>query len=179
MKRLWRAGWVGLITLMVGNLACPGEEAAGRVTETGFNTLKMDDKGTLRQFHTSARTQYEPSTWRPGTGDEISITYAPGQSRRGVAILAVGKMTLVKPGPETVTDLASPVVVEIVEVGSSGVRGRLPKGQVVKFATGRGTQRVPAGWVIAVGERARITFQAKPNRFSGGLVFAVDRIEKL
>lgn len=179
MKRMGMMAWVVFMMLAVGGVACLGEEAAGRVTETGFNSLRVDDKGTLRQFHTSARTQYEPATWRPGMGDEVSITYAPGQSRRGVPILAVGKMTLVKPGPETVTDLASPVVVEIVEVGASGVKGKTAKGQIVKFATGRGTRRLPAGWVIAVGERARITFQAKPNRFSGGLVFAVDQIEKL
>lgn len=195
MKRGIRVGVMGLMVALAGSVGChstgdrgdggrsaagPSEHAAGLIADTSFGSFQLNEKGTLRQFNlSSSKTRYEPESWRPSKGDEVKVLFTPTEGRRGGTVLAVDKLTLIKPGPDTVVNLDNPVVVEIVEVGASGVRAKLPKGQVIKFNFGRDTKRLPSGWVIAAGERARITFQIKPNRFSGASNYAIDQIEKL
>lgn len=160
------ATWMAASSIAVSGWA---DEVAGKVANTGFGSFMLDDAGTLRQFNLSARnTAYEPATWRPTSGDEIRVTYTPTQGRRGKTVLAVDVATLVQAGPQTITDLASPVDVEITETGRSGIRAKIPGGQIVRFAYDRGVQRIPAGWVPAVGEKARVVF-----RQDGGRGFAV------
>ena len=76
------------------------------------------------------------------------------------------------------TDLASPVEVEITETGRSGIRAKIPSGQIVRFAYDRGVQRLPAGWVPVVGEKARVTFRLDAERgFTVG--YWAQNLEKL
>ena len=165
MKTSGKCVVVAMMAVMF--IAAPGwaDEVAGKVADTSFGAFMLDEAGTLKQFNLSARnTVYEPTTWRPTAGDEIRVTYTSIQNRRGATVLAVDTATLVKAGPHTLTDLASPVEVEITETGRSGIRGKIPSGQVVRFAYDRGVQRLPAGWVPVVGEKARVTFRVDAER---------------
>ena len=179
MKTSGKFAVAALIAVML--IAVPGwaDEVAGKVADTSFGAFTLDDAGTLKQFNLSARnTVYEPTTWRPTAGDEIRVTYTPIQNRRGATVLAVDKAALVKAGANTLTDLASPVEVEITETGRSGIRGKIPGGQIVRFAYDRGVQRLPAGWVPVVGEKARVTFrQDGEHGFTVG--YWAQSIEKL
>ena len=157
--------FVVLMAVMV--LAVPGwaDEVAGKVASTSFGAFMLDDAGTLKQFNLSARNSaYEPATWRPTAGDEIRVTYTSIQGRRGATVMAVDKAVLVKAGPQTITDLASPIDVEITETGRSGIRAKIPGGQIVRFGYDRGVQRTPAGWMPVVGEKARVTFRQDGER---------------
>lgn len=162
-------------------IAVPGwaDEVTGKVADTSFGAFMLDDAGTLRQFNLSSRnTSYEPTTWRPTSGDEVRVAYTPIQNRRGTTVLAVDKAILVKAGAHTLVDLASPVDVEITETGRSGIRGKIPGGQIVRFAYDRGVQRLPAGWVPVVGEKARVTFRLDAERgFTVG--YRAQNLEKL
>ena len=165
MNRFLKIACMMMIALAGMNAATWADEVAGKVANTGFGSFMLDDAGTLRQFNLSARnTVYEPTAWRPTSGDEIRVTYTPIQNKRGTTVLAVDKATLVKAGPHTLVDLASPVEVEITETGRNGIRGKVPGGQIVRFAYDRGVQRIPAGWVPVVGEKARVTFRLDAER---------------
>ncbi len=179
MTRLFKVWMVWGMMILVGSVVSFADEAAGRIADTGFGSFKLDEKGTLRQFNLShSKTVYEPTTWRPNEGDEVKVAFTATPNKRGDVVLAVDKLTMVKAGPSTIANLTSPVIVEIVETGSSGVKVKLPKGQIVKFDFGRNTKRLPAGWVMAVGEKAKITFEAKVNRFTNRVGYAAEQIEK-
>ena len=182
MKFKTQLAWVCGLLLTINAGAALADEATGTISDTGFGSFKIDDKGTARLFNLSrGKSQYEPSTWRPVKGDAVKITYEERKSRRGSAVLAVEKVTLVKAGPDTVTNLASPITVTIVETGVSGVKAKLPKGQVVKFDFKRGneTERVPAGWIVSPNEKAEITFHVQANRWTDTVGFVADKIEKV
>lgn len=179
MKLKTIAGLILIAGATAGAITVRGEEAAGLVTETGFGSFTLEEKGAARKFSLSAaESQYEPSTWRPTPGDAVKVTFATSQNKRGVTVLAVGKAVLVKAGPNTVATLESPVSVEITEVGRTGVKGKIPKGQIVRFGYQKTMQKVPAGWVPAVGEKATITFQVKTGR-GFGFDRLIDKMEKL
>jgi hypothetical protein len=165
MKTSGKFALAALIAVMFIPVSGRADEVAGKVADTSFGAFMLDDAGTLKQFNLSARnTVYEPTTWRPTAGDEIQVTYTPIQNRRGATVLAVDTAMLVKAGPHTLTDLASPIEVEITETGRSGIRGKIPSGQIVRFAYDRGVQRLPAGWVPVVGEKVRVTFRLDADR---------------
>lgn len=170
---------VALISVFAVVAAGWADEVAGKVTDTGFGSFMLDEAGTLRQFNLSSRnTVYEPTSWRPTSGDEIRVAFTAIQNRRGTTVLAVDKATLVAAGPHTLVELASPVEVEITETGRSGIRGKIPSGQIVRFAYDRGVQRIPAGWVPVVGEKARVTFRLDAERgFTVG--YWAQNLEKL
>ena len=179
MKTSGKFAVAALIAVMSSAVPSWADEVVGKVANTSFGSFMLDDAGTLKQFNLSARnTVYEPATWRPTAGDEIRVTYTSIQNRRGATVLAVDKATLVKAGPHTLTDLASPVEVEITETGRSGIRAKIPSGQIVRFAYDRGVQRLPAGWVPVVGEKARVTFRLDAERgFTVG--YWAQNLEKL
>lgn len=180
-KTQW--AWVCGILLAVSSGVALADEATGTIDDTSFGAFKINDKGTIRQFNMArGKSQYAPATWRPMKGDEVKVTYAIQKNRRGTPVLAVGTVTLVKAGPDTVTTLESPVTVTIVETGTTGVKAKLPKGQVVKFDYQRGkgaTEKLPAGWVEAIGEKAVITFHVQANRWTDSVGFVADKIEKV
>lgn len=179
MKTSLRVVFVALIAVVALVAVGWADEVVGKVADTGFGSFMLDDAGTLRQFNLSSRnTSYEPSAWRPTSGDEIRVAYTPTPSRRGATVLAVDQATLVKAGPHTLVELVSPVEVEITETGRSGIRGKIPSGQIVRFAYDRGVQRNPAGWVPVVGENARVTFRLDADRgFTVG--YWAQNLEKL
>ncbi len=182
MKFGTHRAWVCGILLAISGGTTLADDATGIISDTGFGSFSIDDKGTTRQFNLSrGKSQYEPGTWRPVKGDEVKLTYAAQKNRRGSVVLAVEKVTLVKAGPDTVSDLTSPVTVTIVETGVSGVKVKLPKGQVVKFDFKRGneTEKVPAGWVVSTGEKAVITFHTQVNRWTDTVGFVADKVEKV
>lgn len=168
------------ISLIAGGFQALGDEASGTITETGFLSLKLDEKGTIRLFNASAKnTQYAPASWRPEVGDQVKIDYNVTKSRRGDPVLAIATATLTKAGPNSIGEIKSPVTVTIVETGKTGVKAKLPKGQIVKFDYDRGkTEKSPVGWVENVGDQAIITFHSQPNRFTGKVSLVADKVEK-
>jgi hypothetical protein len=169
------------LTLITGSFQAFGEETQGTISETGFHAFRLDEKGTTRLFNASSKiTQYEPASWRPEVGDQVKVVYHVTQNKKGVTILQIDTTTLIKPGPNSVNDLQSPVTVTVVEVGKSGIKARIPKGQIVKFNYNRGkTEKEPAGWVEAVNDQALITFHRQPSRVTGKIGFIADKIEKI
>lgn len=165
--------------MVVGGGTVLGDEASGKVTETGFGSFKLDEKGTIRQFNLAkGKTEWEPKTWQLTKGDEVTVTFNV-ETRRGNERLVVQKVVLVKGGPDTITDLKSPVEAEVVETGRSGVRVKISSGQIVKFAQGKKTQKVPAGWTPAAGEKVKIEFSATESRAGFGMVYEIEKIEKV
>jgi len=155
------------------------DEAVGKVTGMGLGSFKLDEKGTVRQFNLSRQNSvFDPTLWRPGVGDEVTVTFMVKQGKRGT-VLEVSNVKLNKAGPDTVISLASPAEVEITEVGRSGVKAKIATGQIVKFAAARGVRWVPTGWVPTVGQKARIEFSQTTSPMSFGVVFAASKIEKM
>ncbi len=155
------------------------QEAKGTVTDSGVGSFNLDEKGTVRQFNLSmSGSHYEPDVWRPAKGDQVSVVFTPIPKKDGNVVLSVDKVTLVKAGPDTVPDLKSPIVVEVVEVGHTGIKGKVSTGQIVKFSFKRDTKRIPAGWVIAAGESAKVDFKASPHPFNLGVGLDIVSIEK-
>lgn len=182
MKLITALGLVCGLGLLLSGIPALGDEATGTISDTGFGSYKIDDNGTTREFNLSrGKSVYEPTDWRPQKGDKVKITYSATTSKRGKTVLAVQTTTLVKAGPDTITGLTSPVTVTIVETGISGVKVKLPKGQIIKFdyKRGNGTEKVPAGWVEAPGEKADITFQTQRNRWTDNISYVADKIEKV
>jgi hypothetical protein len=172
------AGLVFGLWLGVTATSALADDASGQVTDTGFGTFKLDESGTTRQFNlSSSKTQYEPATWRPTVQDKIKVVFTVNQGKKE-AVLAVDKVTLVKAGPNTIGSLTSPATVEITEVGKSGIKAKLSSGQVVKFSNRRGMERSPAGWVPAVGEKAKIEFRPQPTMVFT-VSFVMDKMEKV
>ena len=170
----------GLGLALIGTPAL-GDEASGTISDTGFGSYKIDDNGTLREFNLSkGKSAYEPVNWRPQKGDKVKVTYNATTNKRGKTVLAVQTTTLLKAGPDTITDLTSPVTATIVETGVSGVKVKLPKGQILKFDYKRanGTEKVPAGWIEMPGEKVTITFQIQRNRWTDNINYVADKIEK-
>jgi hypothetical protein len=171
--------WIGSILIAIataGSIPALGEEASGTISETGFGSFTLTEKGVSRKFNLpTTGAQYEPSIWRPTAGDAVTVTFEANQNKRGATVLAVKKMVLVKAGPDTVVNLESPVSVELTEVGRTGVKGKIPKGQIVRFAYQKTMQKVPAGWIPGVGEKVIITFQVKIGR---GVDRLIEKMEK-
>lgn len=154
------------------------DEASGKVTELGFGSFKLDEKGTLRQFNlTRDKTTYDPSSWRPAPGDEVALVFAVTTGRKG-QVLAVSQVKLTKAGPETVQDLSSPAVVEVTEVGRIAIKAKTSSGKSVRFSIGKETQRVPAGWVPSPGEKASIEFKVEKAKVGFGVVYTILKMEK-
>jgi hypothetical protein len=165
--------WMGWATTAV-----MADEASGKVTDTGFGTFKLEEKGTTRQFNLStSKSHYEPASWRPTVQDQIKVVYTVNQGNKG-AVLAVDKVTLLKAGPNTLASIQSPATVVITEVGKTGIKARIPSGQIVKYSFRRGTERLPAGWVPAVGEKAKIEFRPQPTMVFT-VSFVLDKMEKV
>jgi hypothetical protein len=163
---------------MVAGARAEDNKAAGKVTEAKFGTVTVDDKGTARQFNFSQKTsQFDPEMWRPAADDQVSLTFHSETGKRGT-VLVVDKVTLVKAGPNSVSTLTSPLAVEVLESGRSGLRAKIPSGQVVKFTLQRGATVTPAGWVPAAGEKATLTFTAEKARVGYGINYFVTKLEK-
>ena len=173
------AGCIFIVGMIAGNLAVLAEETTGVVADTSFGAFTLDEKGTIRQFNlSSSNSQYEPGGWRPTPGDEVTVNFNIVQGKRGGPVLAVAKVTLVKAGPSTVA-VTSPVVAEIVEVGKSGVSAKIPTGQIVKFTYQRSTEKIPVGWLPAVGNKAKINVHFDKG-FGGFTVsYLIDKMEKV
>ena len=182
MKSITLIGLVCGLGLILSATPARSDEATGTITDTGFGSYKIDDSGTLREFNISkGKSVYEPVNWRPEKGDKVSISYSVTPNKRGKTVLAVQKTTLVKAGPNTIADLTSPVTAIVVETGISGVKVKLPKGQIIKFDYKRSnaTEKVPAGWVELPGEKAIITFQVQRNRWTDNINYVADKVEKV
>jgi hypothetical protein len=182
MKSIALVGLVFGLSMIFSATPARSDEANGTITDTGFGSYKIDDNGTMREFNISrGKSVYEPVNWRPEKGDKVSITFSVTPNKRGKTVLAVQKTTLIKAGPNTIADLASPVTVTVVETGISGVKVKLPKGQIIKFDYKRGnaTEKVPAGWVELPGEKAIITFQVQRNRWTDNINYVADKVEKV
>jgi len=155
------------------------DEAAGVVTEMGFNKIAIKDKaGALRQLTLSqGDTKFDPDTWRPAEGDAVIVTFTQQDGRRG-PVLTASLVKLGKAGPNSIANLKSPIVVSVTESGKTGIKATLPDGKAIKFTRHSGTVYTPAGWVPASGEKARVVFRIQPARLGYGLTYLADTIEK-
>lgn len=157
---------VALFGLALLTVSAGADEARGIVKEKKWGTFTLEEGDLVRQFNQSAKSsQYEPQTWRPTPGDKVQVEFTTRESK-GKVTLAVDKVTLLKAGPDTLVEMKSPVQVVVVESGRSGIRAKVPAGQVVKFSSGKNTVWDPAGWVPSPGEKATVEFQVK-NAFVG------------
>jgi hypothetical protein len=103
-------------------------EATGKVTESGWGSFNLDEKGTVREFSLSyERTVYDPASWRPTPGDEASVVFTNTAGKRG-EVLLVTKVKLRKAGPDTLPPLANPVTVVIDGSRTDGRQGEDPHG---------------------------------------------------
>ncbi len=178
----WKQGMMlaGVVLAMAWGTTVRGEEVAGSVVELGHGTFKLNDGDITRLFNLSSKgTQYEPDTWRPAVGDDVNVDFLVVPGRRGGATLSVVKVSMLKAGPNTPADLRSPVAVEIIEVGRSGVRARIPSGHILKFNPGRGVVYQPPGWIPMPGEKAMITFRVQSERFGFNIDYVMERMEKV
>lgn len=171
-----------MIAFCTGILVAGAEETKGTIKETGFGKFKLEEKGgTVRLFHIAKKTTtYEPDTWRPSEKDKVTIAFTQIR-KRSATILRVDKITLTKAGPNTIT-IESPVKVEIIKFGRTGVIVKLTdqaKGKEIRFTKHRKTRYIPAGWAPSPGEKARIEFVIKPSRFTNGLNYQANKIEKI
>lgn len=157
-----------------------GEDAAGIVAKTGYGNFLLDDNGTLRQFLLSGGrdgSQFDPDSWRPARGDKVAVSFHLNENK-----LVVDQATLAEAGPLTPTGLASPIEVEIVKAGRSGVRVRIASGHTLLFLFDRELQRIPSGWMPLAGEKAIISYRVErggpfgPGRF--GVNYVAERLEK-
>ena len=188
-RRLW-VSLAGVVTLIFAGTVARAEdgkagtvksqEAKGMVTDTGFGSFSLDEKGAVRKFSMSvANSRCEPALWRPAKGDEVSVTFTPIPNKKdGVIVLTVDKAVLVKAGPDTVPDLKSPVVVEVTDVGRLGITGKVATGQTLEFSLQRDTKRAPAGWTIAVGDMVKVEFKASARPFGLGVTLTAVSIER-
>ena len=155
------------------------QEVKGMVTDAGFGSFSLDEKGVARQFSLSAaNTHYEPAIWRPSKGDEISVTFTPIPKKDGAVVLTVDKAVLVKAGPETVPDLKSPIVVVVTDVVRTGITGKVPTGQALEFSLQRDIKRVPGGWTPAVGDTVKVEFKASTHLLTSSVSLVAVAIEK-
>lgn len=178
MKTLGFSGWALGICITLAALGAGADETTGKVKDTGFGKFTLDEKGMTREFNlSSTKSQYEPASWRPTVQDTVKVAFTVNQGKRGT-VLAVDKVSLLKAGPNTVASIESPVTVELTEVGKTGVRAKLPSGQIAKLSFQRSTQRLPAGWIPAVGEKARIECHAQPTMVFT-VSFVIDKIERV
>lgn len=178
----WKQGMMlaGVVLAMAWGTTVRGEEVAGSIVELGHGTFKLNDGDITRLFNLSSKgTQYEPDTWRPAVGDDVNVDFLVVPGRRGGATLSVVKVSMLKAGPNTPADLRSPVAVEIIEVGRSGVRARIPSGHILKFNPGRGVVYQPPGWIPMPGEKAMITFRVQSERFGFNIDYVMERMEKV
>jgi hypothetical protein len=169
-----------ILGLWIGSApsAVRADETSGKVTDTGFGTFKIDEKGTTRQFNLStSKSHYEPASWRPTIQDQVKVVFTPNQGSKGT-VLAVDQVALLKAGPNTLASVESPVTGVVTEVGKSGIKAKLPSGQIVKFSFRRGMERIPAGWVPVAGEKARIESHPQPTMVFT-VSFVLDKIEKV
>ncbi len=174
-----RIVWTCVAFAALGAARGWGDNAKGLITDTGLGSFVLADAGTMRQFNLSSKnTVYAPATWRPTKGDSVSLTFTPLANKRGNTVLAVELATLVKAGPDTLVDLPSPVAAEILESGRRGIRARVAGGHVLRFAYGRGIQKMPVGWLPVAGEKTKISFRIEPG-FGFGLNYVADKIEKI
>ena len=169
---------IGIFAALLCALALPGaagaDQAIGQVQACARGTFTLDQDGTLRLFHLSAKqTVYEPATWRPMVGDQVDVSFVVNQGQ-----LEATQAKLLEAGPNTIADLASPAVVTIVEKGRSGIIAQLESGRSVRFSASRRTQWEPAGWLPTPGEKAVVEFQAVRQRFGFNVVFDATRIAK-
>ena len=178
----WKQGMVlaCVVLAAIWGTTARGEEVAGSVVELGHGSFKLNDGDITRLFNLSSKgTQYEPDTWRPAVGDDVNVDFLVVPGRRGGATLSVVKVTMLKAGPNTPGDLRSPVSAEIIEVGRSGVRARIPSGHILKFNPDRGVVYQPPGWVPMPGEKATITFRVQSERFGFNIDYIMERMEKV
>jgi len=165
--------WVGFVAM-----ATVADEAGGKITDTGFGAFKLESGKETRQFNlSSSKSQYEPTSWRPTKDDEIKVAFTATKRGKG-EVLAVDKVTLVKAGPDTVASLPSPVVVEITEVGHSGIRAKLPTGQIIRLGYQRNYQRSPADWTPAVGDKAKVEAHVQPTMVFT-VTYLIDKMERV
>ena len=165
--------WMGF-----ASMAAVADEASGKVVDTGFGAFKLESGKETRQFNlSSSKSQYEPTSWRPTKDDEIKVAFTP--TKRGTGeVLAVDKVTLVKAGPDTVASLPSPLIVEITEAGRSGIRAKLPGGQIIRLGYQRSTQRTPSDWAPVVGEKAKIEAHVQPTLIFT-VTYLIDKMERV
>ncbi len=90
----------------------------------------------------------------------------------------MGTATLVERGPDSI-EIKSPVKVQILEKGRSGVKASIEgTDKVLRFTTARETVWDPAGWAPNAGEKAQITFHLQASTIGFNLAYIAEKIEQ-
>ncbi len=179
MKMRWVL--VVLAALVLSALVATAETVQGTITKIEWGKFMLKDKtGTTRVLAISKKaTTFEPMTWRPSVGEEVSVDYEQITTRSGAGVLQNLSCKLVTPTKQSIVDLQSPIEVDIIETGRSGVRARLPNGRIIKFTSSRQTQWEPAGWAPGIGAKARIEFVTEASGATFSVNYTMTRIEKI
>lgn len=156
------------------------DTAKGTIAEQGYGKFYLDDEsGTrLHIYESKKSTIYEPNTWRPNTGDKVTVQYTKQMGKNAMKLVA-SKITLVEAGSMTV-NFESPVEVEVMEIGRSKILANvITANQAIRFDKAKGMQFVPTGWIPMPGEKAKLYFFTKPSTFKFGLTYMASKLEKI
>ena len=111
-------------------------------------------------------------------GDKVSLDYMQVTGRGGTILQAM-TVKLEKAGPDTLR-LESPVEVQIVETGRTGIIVRLIKeNKQIRFTRHRKTEMLPLGWTPSAGEKAKIHFEVKSATWTFGINYQANKVEQV
>jgi len=180
-----QAVWLGmallLVALQVGQSRAEEMSVTGVVLESGFSgvVLRPQGKGEGIKYNTGRETRYSPADYNPVAGDTVKLTYYKKMLKNGEDILAVSTLTLVKMDPNR-KELTSPAIGTVVEIGRKNIRFDFPAtGERLSMERKRGMDLVPAGYEPALGDKVKVSYEKVRSRFGGGIVFVMDRMEKV
>jgi hypothetical protein len=163
-------------------VAAAADETAskGTIAEMGYGKFRLTEAGGLDRLYLVGKkeTAYEPMDWRPGTGDQVSVTFFTKKDK-----LVASQVTLVKLGPNSIDpkQMVSPMRVTVRETGKSGIIATL-KGTTkqVKFSNARKkTKYDPVGWVPAPGEEIEVEFTTVPSRFAFDITYQLGTVKRI
>ncbi|AMV73172.1 hypothetical protein JCM30471_15810 [Desulfuromonas carbonis] len=177
--------WLGMALMLVALQAGPSraEEMAvtGVILESGFSgvVLRAQGKGEGVKYNTGRETRYSPADYNPVAGDTVKLTYYKKMLKNGEDVLAVSTLTLVKMDPNR-KELTSPAVGTVVEIGRKSIRFDFPaSGERLSMERKRGMEMVPAGYDPTVGDKVKVSYEKVRSKFGGGIVYVMERIEKV
>lgn len=170
-----------LIFASVGQPRAEEMSATGVVLESGFSGVVLKTPGNKAgvKYNTGRETRFSPEDYSPVKGDTVKVDYYRKQLKNGEEILAVSALSLVKMDPNR-KELTSPADGVVTEIGRKNILIDFPQtGQQLSMERKRGMDLVPGGWEPAVGNKVRVHYEKVRSRFGGGLVYVMEKIEKL
>lgn len=152
----------------------------GTIGEMGYGKFRLNEKDGLTRLYLLGKqeTSYDPAMWRPGSGDQVEVTFYENKGK-----LVASAVRLIKLGPNSVDpkEMTSPMKVVVIESGKSGffaTRKGSPKRLRFSYAR-RQTQFDPVGWKPQAGEEIEVEFETKPSTFKYDIAYEALRITRI